>query len=51
MGLLDSTPPEQLTGKEPPSSVEPSSIIVPPSPGSAMRWPSNQMASCQENGT
>ena len=38
-------------GNEPVSSVEPSSIIFQPSPGSAMPCASSQMASCHENGT
>src|SRR5665213_2944361 len=51
MGLLDRTPPEALTGSEPPSSVVPSSTIFQPSPTSARPKASSQIGSSHEKGT
>ena len=51
IGLDDSTPPEQFTGKSPSKAVAPESVIFQPSPSSAMRWPSSHMGSYQLNGT
>ena len=52
IGLLDSTPPEQLTGRSPPSSaVAPDSTMRQPSPTEAKPRLSNHIGSYHENGT
>jgi hypothetical protein len=51
IGLLDSTPPDMFTGKSPPISVAPSSVIFQPSLRSAIRCPSSHMGSYQLKGT
>ena len=51
MGLLDSTPPDMLTGRSPPISVTPSSVSFQPSPGPANPRLSSHMGSNHENGT
>src|SRR5579871_1269265 len=51
MALVDKTPPDGLTGNDPPRSVSPVSTIFQPSPGPAMSWPSSHIGSYQENGT
>ncbi len=40
-----------FTGKSPPISVAPASVIFQPSPSSQIRWPSSHIGSYHENGT
>src|SRR3954463_6068264 len=51
IGLVDSTPPDMLTGRSPSSSVTPASVSFQPSPSSAKPRFSSHMGSYQENGT
>ncbi len=51
MGLVESTPPDMLTGRSPSSAVTPASVSFQPSPSSAKPRFSSHMGSYQENGT
>ncbi|CAM5617573.1 hypothetical protein SMICM304S_11482 [Streptomyces microflavus] len=51
MGLVDSTPPEGLTGRSPSSSVTPASVSFQPSPSPAKPRFSSHIGSYQEKGT
>ena len=51
MGLDESTPPEQLTGRSPVNEVLPSSVIFHPSPSGAKPRFSIHIGSYQLNGT
>ena len=51
IGFDESTPPDMLTGKSPPSSVAPDVGHLPALALGQIRWPSSHIGSYHENGT